>query len=145
MKPNAEHRSGPVKAPASDTIDSESDPRLASVIARMKAQAREQNAKSGWRLAGWSMVGVATGIWAWVVQDSMDREAPAACAAGFLVFFVGWYLHENLSPKNDSPKCPRCGHAWEEEGFLFPTWKHCPGCGLRMQEHSPTHGIIDES
>lgn len=131
-KPRSLHES------ASDTDMSapEPDPRLANEIARIRKRARDKDALSGRMLLGWLIAGPVAGLAAWFIQDPMDREGGIAFATGGLVFIVGWFVSEAVFSDNFSPKCPKCGYAWDEEGKTWPSWICCPGCGLRMNDES---------
>lgn len=114
----------------------ESDPRLASEIVRIRNRARDKDALSGRILIGWLVAGLVGGLVTWFAQDSMDREGLIACATGFLVFIVGWFVSEAVFSDKFAARCPKCGYAWEEEGKSWPSWRCCPGCGLRMNDES---------
>jgi hypothetical protein len=64
----------------------------------------------------------------------MDREWGNACGVVLAAWLVGSCLMCLFDTNHSIPKCPKCGMAWEEEGCVWPTWKHCPGCGLKMSD-----------
>jgi len=115
----------------------EIDPLLGGEIARRKAIAIESHAHCGRMFVAFSIAGVAFGVvgaWFLLLREPMDREWGAACAVVFGTWFIGICVVFHFFPNPSAPKCPQCGIAWEEEGCVWPTWKHCPGCGLKISD-----------
>jgi hypothetical protein len=115
----------------------ECDPLLASEVARQKTIAIESDARCGRMFVVCSIASVVLGVvgaWFLFLREPNDREWGAACAMIFGAWFIGVCAMLQLCLTRSATKCPKCGIAWEEEGCVWPTWKHCPGCGLKMSD-----------
>lgn len=113
------------------------DPQFAAEITRQKQAVAEREARWAWGFKAVSIASPLVGIGAWFLQRPMDRDWELACAVGASVWLVGVCLISLFHSKGcDTPKCPQCGFAWEDEGGSWPAWKHCPGCGLAMGDEA---------
>lgn len=120
----------------------EIDPLLASEVARQRTIAIESNARWGRMFVVCSIASVALGVvgaWFLFLREPLDREWGAACGVVLGAWLVGFCLMCLFDSNHSTPKCPKCGIAWEEEGGGWPTWKHCPGCGLKMSDDTGCH------
>lgn len=110
------------------------DPRLADEVARQRGIAIEDNARWGRMFLAGSFASIACGVGVWFLLDPEDRGWGSACAVVVSAWLTGISLQSLFGSNRSAPKCPRCGTAWDDEEHVWPTWKHCPGCGLVMSE-----------
>jgi hypothetical protein len=114
------------------------DPQHASEIARQKSIVFDANARWGRMLVAQSIVSVVLGVGAWFLPEPTDRSFGVACAVGVSAWLIGLCL-ACLFDNSSTPKCPQCGLSWGQEGGTWPSWKHCPGCGLKMTDDPGDH------
>ena len=114
----------------------EIDPLLASEVARQKTIAIENGARWGRMFKACSIASLVFGVGAWFLlfREPMDRDWGAACAVVVSAWLIGICLLCLFGSNSSAPECPQCGIAWVEEGQDWLTWKHCPGCGLKMSD-----------
>jgi len=112
----------------------EIDPQHASEIARQKRIVLDASARWGRMFVAFSIVSVVLGVGAWFLREPTDRSFGFACAVGLSAWVIGLCLACNLGENRSTPKCPQCGLSWGQEAESWPSWKHCPGCGLRITD-----------
>jgi len=138
-------------------MHTEIDPALRTLVLNFK-EARLRNRKRiAWALGAWLIVGIVVGIgtgipiwlrWigdepptpTWFSEEPIDRDSSGFALGfglGLSAFFIGFFITMILIDKPTHINCPQCGHGWEGSDPSNPsddwlTWKHCPGCGLKM-------------
>ena len=115
-----------------------------SEIARFKALAPKQNARAKWVGLVPLVAAIAVGVWSWMYRPmgAGEEYAGVCCVLGFVACFVAIVVCKVVGADSPwvTPKCPKCGFLWDSaadessEGHDWQTWKHCPGCGLKMSD-----------
>lgn len=109
----------------------------------VKANFRVWSRRMNRALIFWVSAGIATGATLWCQQRPRDRDGAftsGVFGTGLGVFFIGAMLTRLVNPMPDT-QCPQCRYQWRrnELGGEYPSdawldWKHCPGCGILMEE-----------
>lgn len=116
------------------------EPQFVGEVIRRKQAFLEHHRRLRWIQVASALGGVAAGLSVWYSQPASDRDGIHASfafgvAGGF--FFMGCLFGRMTFPV-PSAQCPRCGWDWnregEEDAVPWVTWRHCPGCGLKIGE-----------
>ena len=125
----------------------ETDPLLATEVARIKRMTIEHNARVNWTIGALLIAGVVIGGAVWFIQRPRDRDDThlgLALGLGGATFCIGCILCRMVFPK-PSAECPQCGCDWniESENDIqkWLTWHCCPGCGLKMRDDTGCHDM----
>ena len=81
-------------------------------------------------------LGAGTGYYYYAIPwDDRDHLCDAILLSAVCIYVLG-EIRKLLVPELGA-RCPKCQQPWvrdEETGEDWKSWKHCPGCGLRMDD-----------
>ena len=115
----------------------ETDSEFADEIARLKAGERRVEKQVWLTRLGVLLVGLAAGAGYYFHAIPLPGGRDHLSYAVIVGLVTTWLLLQfgHLLLPELGARCPKCSEPWvrdEETGSDWKSWKHCPGCGLKM-------------